>query len=196
MLQPPTSKRQIQNQPGDRRLGEELAEVEEGDEADDGDDRVEDRPGLAAPGAHQIGGESRGSRTRAPGRGGRNRPSAWIKENSPRPRTSRIASPTRLRDAKLIERRSRRSRARPGSKRRPGRSAWHPGSEALEAIRVIHSEILCKSTIAMPFTSIRHASCVDLVYSGPLMPPSLRTRQKWTAISTATASGMATQCKT
>ena len=34
------------------------------------------------------------------------------------------------------------------------------------------------------------------VYSAPLMPPSLRTRQKWTAISTATASGMATQCST
>ena len=27
------------------------------------------------------------------------------------------------------------------------------------------------------------------------MPPSLRTRQKWTAISKAAASGMATQCK-
>ena len=29
---------------------------------------------------------------------------------------------------------------------------------------------------------------------GPLMPPSLRTRQKWIAISSATASGIATQC--
>src|SRR5262249_23240080 len=33
-------------------------------------------------------------------------------------------------------------------------------------------------------------------HRAPLMPPSLRTRQKWTAISTATASGMATQCST
>jgi hypothetical protein len=32
-------------------------------------------------------------------------------------------------------------------------------------------------------------------YSGPLMPPSLRTRQKWIASSSDTASGMAMQCK-
>ena len=31
---------------------------------------------------------------------------------------------------------------------------------------------------------------------GPLMPPSFRTRQKWIAISSATASGIATQCST
>ena len=31
---------------------------------------------------------------------------------------------------------------------------------------------------------------------GPLIPPSLRTRQKWTAMSNATTNGIATQCKT
>ena len=33
-------------------------------------------------------------------------------------------------------------------------------------------------------------------YMGPLMPPSLRTRQKCTAISTAMPSGSPTQCST
>ena len=37
---------------------------------------------------------------------------------------------------------------------------------------------------------------LDSVYSGPLMPPSLRTRQKWIASNSATASGMAMQCNT
>ena len=31
---------------------------------------------------------------------------------------------------------------------------------------------------------------------GPLIPPSLRTRQKWIMIRSETASGMATQCNT
>ena len=31
---------------------------------------------------------------------------------------------------------------------------------------------------------------------GPLIPPSFRTRQKWIMISSATASGIATQCRT
>lgn len=31
---------------------------------------------------------------------------------------------------------------------------------------------------------------------GPLIPPSFRTRQKWIMISSATASGIATQCST
>ena len=34
------------------------------------------------------------------------------------------------------------------------------------------------------------------LYSGPLMPPSLRMRQKWMAISTVTITGMNTQCST
>ena len=33
-------------------------------------------------------------------------------------------------------------------------------------------------------------------YNAPLMPPSLRTRQKWTAINSAAANGSATQCNT
>ena len=33
-------------------------------------------------------------------------------------------------------------------------------------------------------------------YSGPEMPPSFRTRQKWTAISTPMTSGRPTQCST
>ena len=32
-------------------------------------------------------------------------------------------------------------------------------------------------------------------HSGWLMPPSLRTRQKWMAINPAATSGMATQCR-
>jgi hypothetical protein len=34
------------------------------------------------------------------------------------------------------------------------------------------------------------------VYSGPLMPPSFRTRQKWIASNSATASGIAMQWST
>src|SRR4051794_39296143 len=33
-------------------------------------------------------------------------------------------------------------------------------------------------------------------HNGPLMPPSLRMRQKCTAISTVTTTGMNTQCRT
>ena len=33
-------------------------------------------------------------------------------------------------------------------------------------------------------------------HSGPEMPPSLRTRQKWTAIRIPATSGMPTQCRT
>ena len=33
-------------------------------------------------------------------------------------------------------------------------------------------------------------------YIGPEMPPSLRTRQKWTAIRNAATSGIPTQCST
>ena len=33
-------------------------------------------------------------------------------------------------------------------------------------------------------------------YRAPLMPPSFRTRQKWTAIKSAAARGRATQCST
>jgi hypothetical protein len=35
-----------------------------------------------------------------------------------------------------------------------------------------------------------------LLYTGPEMPPSLRTRQKWTAIRMPATSGMPTQCRT
>ena len=34
------------------------------------------------------------------------------------------------------------------------------------------------------------------LYNGPLIPPSLRIRQKWIAISTVTITGMNTQCST
>ena len=34
------------------------------------------------------------------------------------------------------------------------------------------------------------------LYSGPEMPPSLRTLQKWTAIRMPATSGMPTQCRT
>ena len=49
-------------------------------------------------------------------------------------------------------------------------------------------------------TKITHSNTPILqysnAYSGPLMPPSFRTRQKWIAISSAAASGIPTQCHT
>ena len=50
---------------------------------------------------------------------------------------------------------------------------------------------LMKSIVVLPSYELTTTS-----YSGPLIPPSLRTRQKCTAISTAMPSGRPTQCST
>ena len=41
-----------------------------------------------------------------------------------------------------------------------------------------------------------HMMRIPIRYSGPEIPPSLRIRQKWIAISTVTITGRKTQCKT
>ena len=60
------------------------------------------------------------------------------------------------------------------------RSGWEAGGAAGTSVGFLLSSLIVRLS----------------VYSGPLMPPSLRMRQKWTARKMAAASGMRITCST
>ena len=67
---------------------------------------------------------------------------------------------------------------------------------------IVHGTVLPKNyvePVSNRLIGICHAlwaATHNPLYNAPLMPPSFRTRQKWTAISTAMPRGSPTQCST